>query len=68
MKNIINELNLHVKDIDIERQKEIYELEKSHHAALKSREETIEAKYQQEITDLRAEINQLRTMLYEKKD
>ena len=68
LKNSINELNLHIKDLDIEHQKEIYELEKSHHTALKNREETIESKYQQEITDLRAEINQLRTMLYEKKD
>ena len=68
LKNSISELNLHIKDLDIEHQKEIYELEKSHHTALKNREETIESKYQQEITDLRAEINQLRTMLYEKKD
>ena len=45
----------------------INELEKGYHITLKAREETIEAKYQKEISDLKAEISQLRTILYERK-
>lgn len=68
LKNNINELNLQIKDINIDNQIKINELEKDYHNALKAREEAIEAKYQQEIADLKGEISQLRTMLYERKD